>query len=106
MNSNTERHNDWRLLIEEQATSGLSQRAFCQNRNLVLWQFTYYHQQLRKNRLKAIVNKPMVVPVQVLKEPPISMKEIKVTLPNGLQLSLPCADVVNLKQWLGVLKTC
>jgi hypothetical protein len=106
MNSNLERHNHWRTLIEEQATSGLSQRAFCQNRNLVLWQFTYYHQQLKKNRLKAVVNKSMVVPVQIRKVPVVSMNEIKVTLPNGLQLSLPCSDVGDFKHWLGVLKSC
>ena len=106
MNSNLERHHHWRMLIEEQVASGLSRRAFCQKNNLVVWQFTYYYKKLKEKIAKEALHKPVVVPIQILKEPVLSITEIKVTSPNGWQLALPCSDVENLKQWLRVLKSC
>ena len=39
--------NEWRTLIDEQATSGLTQRAFCDLRGIPLATFGYWKRKLR-----------------------------------------------------------
>jgi hypothetical protein len=41
-NHSQEKHAKWRKLFEEQQASGLSQKEFCKQRELVLSQFVYY----------------------------------------------------------------
>jgi hypothetical protein len=107
MNDQQERRARWQKWIDEQAISGLSRRAFCQKHNLVLSQFAYYYVEFQKKKQKALShNEPSVLPIQLRSAQPPSLNEIKVCLPNGLQLSLPCTDSHQLKHWLGVLKSC
>lgn len=106
MNEQQERRGRWQKWIEEQAASGLSRREFCQQNNLVLSQFTYYYLEFQKQKQKALChNEPAVLPIQ-LRSAHTPLNEIKILLPNGLQISLPCADSSQLKHWLGVLKLC
>lgn len=96
---------NWLALIEEQQKSGLSQKAFCQQNNLVLSQFVYYR--LRHLKQKTGLN-PVAgfVPVNVI---PSESKasEIKVVLPNGFQCSFSSSlDINQLKSLMGVLLTC
>ena len=107
MNEQQERRARWQKWIDEQATSGLSRRAFCQKHNLVISQFTYYYLEFQKKKQKALGHhEPSVLPIQLRPAQLASLNEIKVVLPNGLQLSLPCPDSLQLKYWLGVLKSC
>ena len=107
MNEQQERRACWQKRIEEQATSGLSRREFCQQHNLVLSQFTYYYLEFQKQKRKALAeNEPPILPIQLRSAHAPALNEIKVWFPNGLQLSLPCTDSNQLKHWLGVLKSC
>lgn len=106
MNEQQERRARWQKWVEEQAASGLSRREFCQQHNLVLSQFAYYYLEFQKQKQKALCDhEPTVLPIQ-LRSAHTPLNEIKILLPNGLQISLPCADNNQLKHWLGVLKSC
>ena len=89
---NTERHGHWQKLIEEQSQSGLSRREFCQRNNLILSQFSYYYLVYKKEQQKGLVDNAEVIPVHLRKESLIPSQEVKILLPNGLQILLPCAD--------------
>lgn len=107
MNEQQERRARWKKWIEEQAVSGLSRREFCQQHNLVLSQFTYYYLELQKRKQKILCfSEPPILPIQLRPTHAVSLNEIKVGLPNGLQVSLPCTDSSQLKHWLEVLKSC
>lgn len=107
MNEQQERRARWQKWIEDQAVSGLSRREFCQQNNLVLSQFSYYYGEFQKKKRQGfIANEPPVLPIQLRPTQAHSSSEIKVWLPNGLQLSLPCTDSSQFKHWLGVLKSC
>jgi hypothetical protein len=106
MNSPQERHGYWQNLIEEQEKSGLSRREFCQNRNIVFSQFAYYYTTLKKKKQIESSDSSIVVPIHLRKEPLNLQSEIKVLLPNGLQLVLPCTDENHLKRWMEMLKSC
>ena len=107
MNEQRERRACWQKRIEEQAASGLSRREFCQQHNLVLSQFAYYYLEFQKQKQKALrPSEPPLLPIHLHSTHTASLNEIKVWLPNGMQLSLPCADSSQFKYWLGVLKSC
>lgn len=107
MNEQQERRARWQKWVEEQAASGLSRREFCQQHSLVLSQFAYYYLEFQKQKQKALrQSEPPVLPIHLHGTHIASLTEIKVWLPNGLQLSLPCADSSQLKHWLRVLKSC
>jgi hypothetical protein len=107
MNERQERRARWKKWIEEQAASGLSRREFCDQNDLVLSQFTYHYLEFQKKKRKALaVTEPTVLPIQLRPASAPALNEIKVWLPNGLQLSLPCTDNNHFKHWLGVLKSC
>jgi hypothetical protein len=107
MNEQQEHRARWEKWVKEQAASGLSRQEYCQQNNLVLSQFAYYYLEFQKKKRKALsAHEPPVLPIQLRPTPPASLNEIKVWLPNGLQLSLPCTDNSQLKHWLAVLKSC
>lgn len=105
MNTQQEREAHWKTLMDEQAASGLSRQEFCQRHNVVLSQFTYYYLKSKKKKQKELGNS-VVIPIHIRKDPSGPLSEIKVWLPNGLQISLPCPDASHLKQWLEALKSC
>lgn len=103
---NTERHGHWKKLIEEQSQSGLFRRAFGQNNNLILSQFSYYYFVYKKEQQKGLVSKAEIIPINLRKEPSMPAREVKVLLPNGLQMLLPCTDECQLKRWMEALQSC
>lgn len=106
MNTSKERDAHWQSLMDEQAVSGLSRQEFCQQHNVILSQFTYYYLKFKKKKQKELLGDSVVMPIHIRQEPSSPAGEIKVLLPNGLQIALPCRDANHLKQWLEVLKSC
>lgn len=98
-------HEHWLSLVEEQEKSGLSQKAFCQQKNLNLSQFVYYR--LRSRKQKAITGSMAAfIPVKVAHPKP-THSEIKLSLPNGFQCVFPSnLDTLQLKRMIGVLLSC
>ena len=107
MKSQSERHVHWKNLIEEQIQSGLSRREFCDRNQIVLSQFSYYYLEFKKKEQRNMPGQADVLPIHLRQEPltPTS-REIKVLLPNGLQVLLPCGDSSQLKQWMEALRSC
>jgi hypothetical protein len=106
MKSNSERRAHWQKLIEEQLQSGLSRREFCDRNQIVLSQFNYYFELKKKEQRKSAAQ-CAVVPIHLRPEPVMAeAHEIKVVLPNGLQVLLPCGDTRQLKQWMEALRSC
>lgn len=105
---NQERHAQWKKLVEDQEKSGLSQKEFCNQQNIVLSKFVYYRC-LLKNKEKAVaLNKPSFVPVKILpKEKIVVASEIKLSLPNGFQCVFPSnLESIQLKRLIEVLLAC
>lgn len=107
MKSRSERHAHWKKLIEEQIQSGLSRREFCNRNQIVLSQFSYYYLEFKKKEHGKLAGPEDVVPIHLRPGPlvPVS-RDIKVLLPNGLQVLLPCGDSSQLKQWMEALRSC
>lgn len=107
MKPESERHTHWQKIIEDQAQSGLSRREFCERNQIVLSQFSYYYVAFKKKQQKDLAGPSDVIPIHLRLEPGSATgHEIKVLLPNGLQVLLPCKDQDQLKQWLEVLRSC
>lgn len=106
MNPQQEKRAYWQKWIEEHAASGLSRREFCQQNNLVLSQFTYYYLEFKKKEQRELQVNSDVIPIKLRKTSSIPLQEIKVVLPNGLQLLIPCTEGNQLKEWVEVLKSC
>ncbi|HLB58348.1 MAG TPA: hypothetical protein VJL60_05990 [Gammaproteobacteria bacterium] len=101
-----DRHTKWRDIVSEQEKSGLSQSAFCRQRNLVLSKFVYYRGVIKS---QGEVNAPqkLFTPVQI--KPPESKvtSEIKIILPNGFQCVIPAmTDVSHIRRLMEVLLSC
>jgi len=104
---NQERYLQWYKLVEDQEKSGLSQKEFCNQHNLILSKFVYYRC-LIKNKEKTTINKASFVPVKVsLKENTVVSGEIKLSLPNGFQCAFPShTDTLQIKRLVEVLLSC
>jgi hypothetical protein len=77
------KHEQWNKMIDEHQASGLSQKEFCRQHDLVLSQFVYYRCQL-KNRFSA--KESSFTPVKVTANDGVtSSTAIKLILPNGFQ---------------------
>jgi hypothetical protein len=111
MQQNSEKKSpiDWKSLIAEQEKSGLSQREFCIQRDLVVSQFVY-HRCKFKNKDKVVVQaaEPVLKPVKIIsKEPSVVSGDIRLSLPNGFQCSFPCSfDANQVKRLIEVLLSC
>lgn len=105
---NQERHAQWKKLVEDQEKSGLSQKEFCNQQNLVLSKFVYYRCLLKNKEKTETVNTASFLPVKVLpKEKSTVTSEIKLSLPNGFQCAFASnLDAVQLKRLVEVLLTC
>src|SRR5688500_313547 len=97
----------WQELIKAYAKSGLSQKEFCRQHQLVLSQFAYYHSLLKidkENKPETLSN---IVTVKFNKNEPSVSTEVRIVLPNGFQCYLPAhLDAVQIKQLLSVLLSC
>jgi len=101
------RHAHWQKLIEEQRQSGLSRREFCDRNQIILSQFSYYYLEFKKKEQRHMPEQADVVPIHLRsKSLAPALREIKVLLPNGLQVLLPCGDSSQLKQWMEALRSC
>lgn len=103
-----QRHTQWRQLVEEQEKSGLSQKEFCNQQQLVLSKFVYYRCLLKKQDNILQKNTLPFMPVKVVnKEINIVPGEIKLSLPNGFQFSFPShLDVAHIKRLAEALLSC
>ena len=107
MQANAERRAYWKKKIEDQTQSGLSQREFYKRHQLVLSQFSYHYLMFKKQEQKNLGKMSDIVPIHLRPDPStLSRGEIKVLLPNGLQIVLPYVDAHQLKNYLGVLRSC
>jgi hypothetical protein len=89
----------WRQHIEDWRNSGLSQQAFCRDRNLSFNQFHYW----RKKLARAPVNKTpprssALVPVTY--QSPLPDNGLSVHLPNGITLRGIASDNLSLVERL------
>ncbi len=100
-----ERRERWKVFIEEQEISELSQEAFCNLHNLSLSTFTYYRGQFR-NKQKASKNTlGEFSPISITSSS--DSAEIRLSLSNGLQCSFP-ADIksTRLKELVWIFLSC
>jgi hypothetical protein len=75
----------WRQHIEDWYNSGLSQQAFCRDRNLCYHQFHYWRKKLAHATVdKAQPHSSALVPVTY--QSPLSDNDLSIHLPNGISL--------------------
>lgn len=93
---------EWSALIERQATSGLSQRDFCDVQGLPLSTFTYWKRKLARGDAKlpsAEAEAPLFTPIQALPdgdEPQQPVRAEKETGRGGWMLDLDFGDGLRL----------
>lgn len=84
----TERREKWKLLINEQEQSGLTQEAFCKQHNLNQATFTHYRGLFRgRKSLQPKSEISVFKPINITK--PAGSSEIRLTLPNGFLCTFP-----------------
>lgn len=101
-----QRRTKWQKIIEEYLQSGMTQKAFCEQRDLSLPQLVYYHGQFKADKTPPA--NAAFVPVKIPSRDKITVAtEIKLSLPNGFQCVFPVnADVVQIKRLVEVLLSC
>ncbi len=101
-----QRRDKWQRIIEEYLQSGISQKAFCEQRNLSLPKLVYYYGKFKAS--KAPTASASFVPVKVAAHDKTQVaSEIKLSLPNGFQCSFPShTDATQLKRLIEVLLSC
>lgn len=100
-----ERHAKWKVLVEEQEKSGLSQINFCKQKNVSSAQLGYYRSLLKPKLPNENVSIGSFFPVKINRQ--TSEKEIRLTLPNGFQCLFPIRiDTTHLKKLIEVLLSC
>lgn len=106
--SQKERHAQWRQLLEDQKTSGSSQKIFCKERGINLPQFVYYNSRFKNKADTPIQSPEYFAPVKVsVKEHITPLSEIKLSLPNGFQCILPSQlESTQIKRWVEALLSC
>jgi hypothetical protein len=94
----------WKDWIEEQEKSGLSQKKFCEEKNLALSSFVYYRIKFHKIKPSTVGN---FSPVQIQKSGSVNVSEIKIQLPNGFHCTFPThLEISQVKSWVEVLLSC
>lgn len=102
--TNKDRREKWKLLIEEQEKSTLSQEAFCKSHNLSSSSFVYYRGIFRGNQ-QSNKSKGAFAPVTIAK--PTTLHEIRLTLPNGFQCIFPSdLESSRIKELVGIFLSC
>lgn len=97
----------WRKIVDEYLASDMTQKSFCEQHNISLPQFVYYHGQFRrKNEPQAEISG--FVPVKIPHhEKSVTASEIKLSLPNGFQCTFPIhTDAAQLKRLVEALLSC
>jgi hypothetical protein len=102
-----QKHDHWRRLVEEQKQSNLSQKEFCNQRNIVLSQFVYYRCKLKKEFNQPIPSNCFASVKLSEKKDIISQGVLKLSLPNGFHCAVPYnIDTAQLKRLVEVLLSC
>lgn len=106
--ANKEKYETWKKLIEEQETSGLSHREFCQQKDIVLSQFGYYRSQLRMQSQNSNSHKAQFTPIKISdKDNTTKSAEIKLILPNGFQCAFPShIEAIQIRRLIEVFLSC
>jgi len=102
-----QRRDKWHKIIEEYQASNMTQKSFCEQHNVSLPQFVYYHGQFRREKDPQIV-KSCFVPVKIPpQEKPVTASEVKLSLPNGFQCAFPShTDTAQIKRLVEALLSC
>lgn len=82
---NLEKRKRWEAIINEQEESGLSRKAFCENRKIPFSNFFYYQKLFQKGDRENPLGK--FTSIKVSK--PFNDQEIRLILPNGFQCQFP-----------------
>lgn len=110
MNMLADKKSYWLKMIEEQEDSGLSQTAFCKEKNLKTHQFYYYLRLLKNENVSEVGIKNKVVPIQIKPVATTSInlsKEIRLILQNDVQCILPIGiPIEQIEQLLKVILSC
>lgn len=106
-NEQIQRRDTWRKIVDEYLASDMTQKAFCEQHNVSLPQFVYYHGKFRSEKEQSGAMSTFV-PVKIPHhEKPVASSDIKLTLPNGFQCVFPShVDVVQIRRLVEVLQSC
>lgn len=106
VNDRSAGHEKWQNLVEEQENSGLSQKEFCKQQNLILSQFVYYRSRLKKKERSDQSNSDVFVPIKINSSSTLSF-EVRIVLPNRFQCYFPChLEPSQIKRFMEVLLSC
>lgn len=101
-----QRRDKWQRIIEEYLQSGISQKAFCEQRGLSLPQLVYYYGKFKPSKSTTANASFVPVKVAVHDKAPVA-SEIKLSLPNGFQCSFPShTEATQIKRLIEVLLSC
>lgn len=79
-NEQKQRRENWRKIVDKYLNSNMTQKAFCEQHNLSVPQFVYYHGQF-KHEKELPTSKPSFVPINIVRpEKPVTTSEIKLSL--------------------------
>lgn len=98
-----DRLENWKILIEEQEKSGLSQASFCKQKNISVAQFGYYRALHKPRQREKMLGSFASVKINQSS----SEKEIRLNLPNGFQCAFSSGvDAAQIKKLVEALLSC
>lgn len=98
-----DRHEKWKILIEEQEKSGLSQANFCKQKNISSAQFGYYRALQKPKQSEKLLGSFATVKINQSS----CEKEIRLNLPNGFQCTFSSSvDAAHIKKLVEALLSC
>jgi hypothetical protein len=101
------RHTNWKELIEEHEKSGLSQTEFCKKNEIDLAKFGYHRGRMKSKDNNSTGNKKLFTPIQIKKNEINSSAEIRIILPNGFQCFIPTStEICHVKRLIEALLSC
>ena len=103
----SERREQWQVIVEKQEKSGLSQTEYCKQNNLAISQFTYYRGLIKADECAASPKLDVFTPVKIHKTEQNPSADIRILLPNGFQCFIPFhVDTHHIKRLMEVLLSC
>jgi hypothetical protein len=95
------RREKWLEIINEQEKSGLSQTQFCKENNISAPQLSYYRGRFKPKQISAGTFTPVTIKQQE------TIKDIRLTLPNGFQCTFPSdLSASHIKDLIKALLSC
>jgi hypothetical protein len=106
-NTRESRNTKWQALIEKYEKSGLSQKAFCEQNNLILSRFVYHRGKIKSAEENTNPSSNLFSPIQLQRNASNDPREMKIIFPNGFQCIFPYdADANAMRKWMEVLLSC